>query len=399
MKIVIINSGSSSIKYQLINMPANEVICSGMIDRIGLETSNLTYVTYTTKLEETLPIANHKIGLEKIAKLLMDEKVGVIKSTDEIEAVGHRVVHGGSAFSNTVVITNEVKDKIRQLFDLAPLHNPANLEGINVAEEIFSSAQQVAVFDTAFHQTIPVVAHKYAVPNYLLTENKIRVYGFHGTSHKYVSENAIHYLKQNSQNIGSKIITIHLGNGCSMTAVKDGKSIDHTLGFGPMNGLIMGTRSGDVDQSVIFYLVNTLGYSLEAVNTMLQKQSGMLGLTGYSDLRDIEANAENGNADCQLALAMNAYRIKKYIGSYTAVLNGLDAIIFTAGIGENSSYIRKLVCTDMDYFGIALDASKNEIRSKEIREINTPDSKTKILVIPTNEEIEIANQVYELLTN
>jgi acetate kinase len=380
-------------------MPANEVICSGMIDRIGLETSNLTYVTNSTKLEETLPIANHKIGLEKIAKLLMDEKVGVIKSTDEIEAVGHRVVHGGSAFSNTVIITSEVKDKIRQLFDLAPLHNPANLEGINVAEEIFNSAQQVAVFDTAFHQTIPVVAHKYAVPNYLLTENKIRVYGFHGTSHKYVSENAIHYLKQNSKNKGSKIITIHLGNGCSMTAIKDGKSIDHTLGFGPMNGLIMGTRSGDVDQSVIFYLVNSLGYSLEAVNAMLQKQSGMLGLTGYSDLRDIEANAENGNTDCQLALAMNAYRIKKYIGSYTAVLNGLDAIIFTAGIGENSSYIRKLVCTDMDYFGIELDASKNEIRSKEIREINTPDSKTKILVIPTNEEIEIANQVFELLTN
>ncbi|MBG6188926.1 acetate/propionate family kinase [Flavobacterium sp. CAN_S2] len=398
MKIVIINSGSSSIKYQLINMPANEVICSGMIDRIGLETSNFTYVTDTTKLEETLPIANHKIGLEKIAALLMDEKVGVITSTEEIEAVGHRVVHGGSSFSNTVIITSEVKDKIRQLFELAPLHNPANLEGINVAEEIFSSAQQVAVFDTAFHQTIPVVAHKYAVPNYLLTENKIRVYGFHGTSHKYVSENAIHYLEQNSKNKGSKVITIHLGNGCSMTAIKDGKSIDHTLGFGPMNGLIMGTRSGDVDQSVIFYLVNSLGYSLEAVNTMLQKQSGMLGLTGYSDLRDIEANAENGNADCQLALAMNAYRIKKYIGSYTAVLNGLDAIIFTAGIGENSSYIRKLVCTDMDYFGIALDASKNEIRSKEIREINTLESKTKILVIPTNEEIEIANQVFELLT-
>ena len=380
-------------------MPANEVICSGMIDRIGLETSNLTYITATTKLEETLPIANHKIGLEKIAKLLMDEKVGVIKSTVEIEAVGHRVVHGGSDFSNTVVITNEVKDKIRQLFDLAPLHNPANLEGINVAEEIFNMAIQVAVFDTAFHQTIPVVAHKYAVPNYLLTENKIRVYGFHGTSHKYVSENAIHYLKQNSLNEGSKIITIHLGNGCSMTAIKDGKSIDHTLGFGPMNGLIMGTRCGDVDQSVIFYLVNSLGYSLEAVNTMLQKQSGMLGLTGYSDLREIEAHAENGNADCQLALAMNAYRIKKYIGSYAAVLNGLDAIIFTAGIGENSSYIRKLVCTDMDYFGIKLDASKNEIRSKEIQEINTPDSKTKILVIPTNEEIEIANQVFTLLIN
>jgi acetate kinase len=398
MKIVIINSGSSSIKYQLINMPANEVICSGMIDRIGLETSNLTYVTDTTKLEENRPIANHKIGLEKIAQLLLDETVGVIKSTAEIGAVGHRVVHGGSAFSNTVIITAAVKDKIRQLFELAPLHNPANLEGIIVAEAIFSGAKQVAVFDTAFHQTIPVVAHKYAIPNYLLTENKIRLYGFHGTSHKYVSENAIQYLKQNVNIEGSNIITIHLGNGCSMTAIKGGKSIDHTLGFGPMNGLIMGTRSGDVDQSVIFYLVNTLGYSLEAVNTMLQKQSGMLGLTGYSDLRDIEANAENGNADCQLALAMNAYRIKKYIGSYTAVLNGLDAIIFTAGIGENSSYIRKLVCTDMEYFGIRLDQTKNEIRSKAIREINTEDSKTKILVIPTNEEIEIANQVFELLT-
>ena len=378
-------------------MPSSEVICTGMIDRIGLESSNLSYVTKNNKIDESLPIPNHKIGLEKIARILMDEKVGVIKSTLEIDAVGHRVVHGGNSFTKTVIINDEVKEKIKQLFDLAPLHNPANFEGIKVAETIFNTAKQVAVFDTAFHQTIPVVAHKYALPNYLLTENKIRLYGFHGTSHKYVSENAIHYLREGSVNTSSKIITIHLGNGCSMTAIKDGKSIDHTLGFGPMNGLIMGTRSGDVDQSVLFYLVNSLGYSLDDVNTMLQKQSGMLGLTGYSDLRDIESNAEKGNIDCQLALAMNAYRIKKYIGSYTAALNGLDAIIFTAGIGENSSYIRKLVCTDMDYFGIELDEAKNEIRSKEIREINTPNSKTKILVIPTNEEIEIANQVYELL--
>lgn len=393
MKIVIINSGSSSIKYQLIEMPACEVICSGMIDRIGLETSNLIYVTNTNKIEETLPIPNHKIGLQKIAHLLMDEKVGVIKSTKEISAVGHRVVHGGSDFSNTVVINEEVKEKIKQLFELAPLHNPANFEGIIVASAIFDTAKQVAVFDTAFHQTIPVVAHKYAIPNYLLTENKIRVYGFHGTSHKYVSEKAIGYLEKSS-----KIITIHLGNGCSMTAIKDGKSIDHTLGFGPMNGLIMGTRSGDIDQSVIFFMVNSLGYSLADVTTMLNKQSGMLGLTGFSDLRDIQSNAEKGDTDCQLALAMNAYRIKKFIGSYAAALNGLDAIIFTAGIGENSSYIRKLVCTDMEFFGIELDDVKNEIRSKEIREINLSESKTKILVIPTNEEIEIANQVYDLLS-
>lgn len=397
MKIVIINSGSSSIKYQLIDMPSSTVICTGMIDRIGLESSNLSYVTDAVKVEENLPIANHKIGLEKIAQLLMDDEVGVIKSTLEIDAVGHRVVHGGSSFSNTVIINDEVNEKIKQLFDLAPLHNPANLEGIIVASAIFDTAKQVAVFDTAFHQTIPVVAHKYALPNYLLTENKIRVYGFHGTSHKYVSEKAIHYLKEKTTAKASKIITIHLGNGCSMTAIKDGKSIDHTLGFGPMNGLIMGTRSGDVDQSVIFYLVNTLGYSIDAVSTMLNKQSGMLGLTGYSDLRDIEANAAQGNVECQLALDMNAYRIKKFIGSYSAVLNGLDAIVFTAGIGENSSYIRKLVCTDMDYFGLELDDAKNEIRSKEIREINTSGSKTKILVIPTNEEIEIANQVHDLL--
>lgn len=374
-------------------MPSKEIICSGMIDRIGLETSNLSYVTKTDKIEKTIPIPNHKKGLKKIAALLMDEKVGVIKSTNEIYAVGHRVVHGGSDFSNTTIIDTEVKDRIKQLFELAPLHNPANFEGIVVAEEIFESAKQVAVFDTAFHQTLPVEAYKYAIPNFLLTENKIRVYGFHGTSHKYVSEQAKAYLEKSS-----KIITIHLGNGCSMAAVKDGKSIDTTLGFGPMNGLIMGTRSGDVDQSAIFYMVNSLGYTVNEVSTMLNKQSGMLGLTGFSDLRDIESNAAQGNKECQLALDMNAYRIRKYIGSYVAALGGLDAIIFTAGIGENSSFIRKLVCTDMEFFGIELDNEKNEIRSKEIREINLPQSKAKILVIPTNEEIEIANQVFELLS-
>ncbi|MEN9907818.1 MAG: hypothetical protein RLZZ540_959 [Bacteroidota bacterium] len=373
-------------------MPSKEVICSGMIDRIGLETSNLTYKTNKDSLEEILPIPNHKIGLEEISKLLMDETIGVIKSTQEIEAVGHRVVHGGASFSNTVLITEEIKEKIKQLFELAPLHNPANLEGIIVAEEVFPSAKQVAVFDTAFHQTMPEVAYRYAIPNYLLTENKIRAYGFHGTSHKYVSEKAIGFLEKNS-----KIITIHLGNGCSITAVKDGKSIDHSMGFGPMNGLVMGTRSGDIDQSVIFYMVNTLGYQLSEVNTVLQKQSGMLGLTGHSDLRDIQANAEKGDAHCQLALDMNVYRIKKYIGSYAAVLNGIDAIVFTAGIGENSAYIRKSVCADMQFLGLELDETKNEIRSSDIREINTANSKTKILVVPTNEELEIANQVYDLI--
>nr|WP_199002384.1 acetate kinase [Flavobacterium sp. ASV13] len=394
MKILIINSGSSSIKYQLMVMPTNEVICSGMIDRIGLETSNVSFKTASNTIEETLPIPTHKVGLQKVANLLLDAEKGVIKSTSEIAAVGHRVVHGGSDFSNTVKIDEKVKAKIKQLFELAPLHNPANLEGINVAEEIFSSAEQIAVFDTAFHQTMPEIAYKYAIPNYLLTENKVRVYGFHGTSHKYVSEKAIDFLEHNS-----KIITIHLGNGCSMAAIKDGKCIDTTMGFSPSNGLIMGTRSGDIDQSIVFYMIKNLGYTPDEVNAILLKQSGMLGLTGYSDLRDIESEAEKGNADCQLALLMNAYRIKKTIGAYTAALNGLDAIVFTAGIGENSSYMRKLVCTDMEYFGIGVDDDKNQIRSKQIREINKPDSRTKVLVIPTDEEYEIANQVYHLLNN
>lgn len=375
-------------------MPTNEVICSGMIDRIGLDTSNITFKTSTNSLQEIIPIPTHKIGLQKVAEMLLDSDKGVIKSTSEITAVGHRVVHGGSYFSDTTIITDEVKEKIKELSELAPLHNPAHLVGINVAEEIFSEAKQVAVFDTAFHQTIPVEAYKYAIPNYLLTENKVRVYGFHGTSHKYVSEKAIEYLEKNS-----KIITIHLGNGCSMAAIKDGKCIDTTMGFSPSNGLIMGTRSGDIDQSVVFYMIKNLGYSPDQVNSILLKQSGMLGLTGYSDLRDIEAAAEEGSKECQLALFMNAYRIKKFIGAYTAALNGLDAIVFTAGIGENSSYMRKLVCSDMDYFGIEIDDEKNQIRSKAIREINKTDSGAKVLVVPTDEEYEIANQVYHLLHN
>lgn len=394
MKILIINSGSSSIKYQLMVMPANEVICTGMIDRIGLETSNITFKAAANSYEEILPIPTHKVGLQKVADLLLNPETGVIKTTSEITAVGHRVVHGGSYFSDTTIITEEVKEKIKELSELAPLHNPAHLVGINVAEEIFSEAKQVAVFDTAFHQTIPVEAHKYAIPNFLLTEHKVRVYGFHGTSHKYVSEKAIRHLEKNS-----KIITIHLGNGCSMSAVKDGKSIDTTMGFSPANGLIMGTRAGDIDQSVIFYLVKSLGYTPDEVNSILLKQSGMLGLTGYSDLRDIEAKAEEGNKDCELALLMNAYRIRKTIGAYAAALNGLDAIVFTAGIGENSSYMRNLICTDMDYFGIQIDKAKNQIRSKELREINTADSIVKVLVVPTDEEYEIANQVHQLLEN
>jgi len=393
VKILVINSGSSSIKYQLFKMPEEQVICSGMVERIGLENPEIHFKSEGHKIDSVTEIPNHKVGLEKIVALLLNETTGVISSPDEIEAIGHRVVHGGSEFSRTTVVTTEVKDIIRSLFSLAPQHNPPNLEGIEVAETIFPSAIQIAVFDTAFHQSMPVEAYKYAIPNKFLSEHKIRVYGFHGTSHKYVSEKSIEYLGEKSGNI----ITIHLGNGCSMTAVKDGKSIDTTLGFGPVNGLVMGTRSGDVDQSIIFYLVNTLGYKLDDVNKMLQNESGMFGLTGYSDLRDIESEADKGNVECQLALDMSAYRIKKTLGGYAAAMNGLDAIIFTAGIGENSDVIRRLVCTDMEFFGIELDLEKNNVRARKITEIHKEGAATKILIVPTNEEVEIAKQSFRLL--
>lgn len=393
MKVLVINSGSSSIKYQLFEMPQQEVLCSGMIERIGLEKGKVHYKSSKDKIEEEVVIKDHKSGLEKVVNLLLDDKTGVISSRNDIKVVSHRVVHGGSTFTKTTIVTKEVKKKIESLFSLAPLHNPANLEGIIVSESIFKNAQQVAVFDTAYHQTIPVEAYKYAIPNKFLDEHRIRLYGFHGTSHKYVSEKANKYL----QTEHSKIITIHLGNGCSITAIKNGKSIDHSLGFSPVTGLIMGSRSGDIDHSLIFYLINNLGYDVDYVNNMLQKESGMLGLTGFSDLRDIEAAAAKGDKNCQLALDMNAYRIKKYIGSYVAAMNGLDAIVFTAGIGENSDVIRKLVCTDMEYLGIELDTEKNAIRAKELTEIHSDASKVKVLVIPTNEELEIAKQSYELL--
>jgi acetate kinase len=395
MQVLVLNSGSSSIKFQLFSMHNETILCSGLIERIGFNDAIFKFQTQKDTIEFESPILNHKTGLKLLSKQLLDKKTGIIKSTEDINIVGHRVVHGGSFFSDTTEINKEVKDKIRELISLAPLHNPANLEGIEVAEDIFPTAKQVAVFDTAFHQSIPEYAYKYAIPNEFLTEHDIRLYGFHGTSHKYVSEKAIAYLGKEE----SKIITIHLGNGCSMTAVKNGKSIDHSMGFSPASGLIMGTRAGDIDASIIFHLKDKLGYNLKDINILLNKKSGMLGLTDYSDLRDIEIMAAKGNKDCLLALQMNAYRIKKYIGSYVSVLNGIDAIVFTAGIGENSSYMRQLICEDLDFLGIHLDLDKNDLRSKDIREINTKESKVKVLVIPTKEELEIAKQALELIKN
>ena len=395
MNILIINAGSSSIKYQLIQMPSELIIGKGLIERIGSKNATVKYKTNTVDIEEVMLIPNHSAGFQKMATLLMDPDKGVIANVNDIGIVAHRVVHGGNSFSETTAITQEVKDKIREISILAPLHNPHNLEGILLAEEAFPKAKQIAVFDTAFHQTMPVKAKKYALPNEFYTDHGIQAYGFHGTSHKYVSEKAISFLKLKS----SKIITIHLGHGCSITAVRDGKSVDHSMGFTPANGLIMGSRSGDIDHSLIFYLVNNLGYGLEEVNALLSKKSGMLGLTGHRDLRDIEAKAKTGNKECILALEMNAYRIKKYIGAYAAAMNGLDAVVFTAGIGENSSTLRNLVCTDMDYLGITLDPAKNESKSSNLREIGSTNAQVKILVVPTNEELEIAQQAFGLSQN
>ena len=394
MNILVLNAGSSSLKYQVIKMPSQQVKCVGLIERIGLEDAIFTHEKGSEEYSEITAIKNHKIGLEKIAETLLDPKKGVLVSVDDIKAVGHRVVHGGNKFRKPTIVNQEVKENIRNLFDLAPLHNPANLIGIEVAENIFTTAIQIAIFDTAFHQTMPKVAYQYAIPNEYLEKHKIRAYGFHGTSHKYVSEKAIEYLGKNAS---KKIISIHLGNGCSMSAIKNGESIENSLGLGPMNGLVMGTRCGDIDQSVIFFLMKNLKMTLEETNNLVQKESGMKGLTGFSDLREISENAANGNKHCKDALHLASYRIRKYIGSYTAILNGLDAIVFTAGIGENSAIMRKLACENLDFLGIELNLKQNEIRSKKIREIQSDTSRVKVLVIPTNEEIEIAKQSYLLL--
>ncbi|RDC64932.1 acetate/propionate family kinase [Adhaeribacter pallidiroseus] len=397
MNIFVVNAGSSSIKYQLFRMPSEKPICSGLVERIGLEDAVITHQIFTGAEEKTirrnLDLPDHAAGLQEVGQLLADPESGVIQDPAEIDVVGHRVVHGGESFAATVIITPEVKAEIKKLFPLAPLHNPSNYLGIEVAEKTFRRSWQVAVFDTAFHQTLPEYAFRYALPEAFYTDLGIRTYGFHGTSHKYVAEQATQFLK----NPEARLVTIHLGNGCSMAAVKANRSLDTSMGFGPLSGLVMGTRSGDIDPSVVFHLINQLGYDPEQVNTLLNKRSGMLGLTGYSDMRDITKAIQEGNAAADLAYDLYAYRIKKYLGAYAAVLNGLDAVVFTAGVGENDPEVRARVCRNLDYLSIHLDEEKNKIRSKEPREINQPDSRVKVLVIPTNEELEIAKQCYELL--
>lgn len=397
MNILVINSGSSSIKYQLFKMPLQQPVCSGLVERIGIEGSFIKHSVFKneekTVIEIEAFISNHGEGLKQVLALLSEGEHAVISKPEDVVAVGHRVVHGGEHFAGATLINDEVKQQIRKLFSLAPLHNPVNYKCIEVAEQTFTSAKQIAVFDTAFHQTIPRQAFRYAIPEWYYKEHSIRVYGFHGTSHKYVSEQAIHSLGK----ADSKIISIHLGNGCSITAIKNGQSIDTSMGFGPLSGLVMGTRSGDIDPSVIFHLMEHAGYTLEQLSTLLNKQSGLLGVGGSSDMRDIRKLITEGNENAKLAIELYAYRIKKFIGSYAAVLNGIDAIIFTAGVGENDLEMRAAVCKELSYLGIELDEAKNKGYKQELTDISRADSKVKILVIPTNEEYEIASQCFNLL--
>lgn len=397
MDIFVINSGSSSLKYQLFKAGSDQPACSGLVERIGEPESTFTHKYILNgqdgQLSFTRSVADHRQAMESVGDLLTQPDIAVIRDASAIQAVGHRVVHGGETLTQTTIITPEVKEKIRALFPLAPLHNPGHYKGITVAEQIFPNAKQIAVFDTAFHQTLPEKAYRYAIPENFYHEDGIRVYGFHGISHQYVSEEAARYL----QNPHAKLITIHLGNGCSMAAVKAGISIDTSMGFTPLDGLIMGTRCGTIDPSVLTYLLEHKGYQAAQLNDLLNKQSGMLGLTGYRDMRDVTRKIRAGDSAAMLAYEMYAYRIQKFIGSYAAAMNGVDALIFTAGVGENDSYIRELICSDMDFLGISLDPLKNKKYSPGICDLTGIGGSVKVLVIPTNEELEIVRQCRALL--
>lgn len=396
MKILVLNCGSSSLKYQLFNMDDEKVLAQGIAERIGLNESILTHKTRNgDKHKINLNFKNHKEALNKILELLTSKEYGVLKSLSEIEAVGHRVVHGGEKYSKAVLVNEDVKKSIKELFSLAPLHNPANLIGIEVCEELMKNVPMVALFDTAFHQSMNLEEFLYAIPYELYKENGIRKYGFHGSSHKYVSEKAADIVKKDIKNL--KIISCHLGNGASLCAIKNGKSFDTTMGFSPLDGLVMGTRCGSIDPSIPLYLIKNNKLSVEEVDNILNKKSGVLGISSVSsDFRDIEEEAKKGNKKASLALDIFHYRIKKQIGAYIAALNGVDIIIFTAGVGENGPETREAILKDMDFFGIILDKEKNKVRGK-IQEISAKNSKVKVFVIPTNEELVIARETKKIL--
>ena len=396
MKILVLNCGSSSIKYQLFDMEKGEqVLAKGLVERIGIANSVLKHTACGKEaVVETADIPDHTDGIQRIVNILLDPVKGVLKDKNEIKAAGHRVAHGGEFFPESVFITSEVKEKIKQLFEVAPLHNPANLKGIDAMETLLPGLPQVAVFDTSFHQTMPEKAYLYGLPYEYYEKNKIRRYGFHGTSHKFVAQKAAALIGKNLEDL--KIITCHLGNGSSIAAIKNGKSIDTSMGYTPVEGVIMGTRVGDVDSGALLSIMEREKMSVADANNLINKKSGLFGISGVSsDMRDIGAAAKEGNKQAKAALDVFAYKVKKFIGSYMAALNGLDVLVFTGGIGENDIDSRLNICKDLENLGIEVCAEKNNCRGKD-EIISTDNSKVKVVTISTNEELVIARDTFSI---
>ena len=396
MKVLVINCGSSSLKFQLINSESEEVLAKGLCERIGIDGSLTYQPAGGEKVKSDKAMPTHTEAIQFVIDALTDPETGVVKSLDEIGAVGHRVVHGGEKFASSVVITDEVKKAIEECNDLAPLHNPANLIGINACQELMPGTPMVAVFDTAFHQTMPEKAYMYGLPYEYYDKYKVRRYGFHGTSHSFVSKRAAELVGKPYDQV--KTIVCHLGNGASICAVENGKSVDTSMGLTPLEGLVMGTRSGDIDPAILEFIAKKEDLDIAGLMTMLNKKSGVYGLSNNlsSDFRDLDAAASEGNKPAKIALEVFAYRVAKYVGSYVAAMNGVDVIAFTAGIGENSGSMRADVIKYLGYLGITLDEEANGKRGEEIA-ISTPDSKVKVLVIPTNEELAIARETVALV--
>ena len=396
MKILVLNCGSSSIKYALYNMDDKSVMTSGGAERVGLDGAFVKVKLPNGEKQQIMhDIPEHTEGVKFIFSLLTDPEIGVIKSLDEINAVGHRMVHGGEKFTESVVITPEVIKAFEAVSDLAPLHNPANMKGVNAVSELMPGLPQVGVFDTAFHQTMPAKAYMYAVPYELYEKYGVRRYGFHGTSHRYVSKRACEFLGIPQQ--GCKMITAHIGNGGSLAAVVDGKCVDTTMGLTPLEGVMMGTRSGDIDGGAVTFIQKKLNLDADGISNLLNKKSGVQGLCGYSDMRDVEAAAKNGDKKAEVAQASYFYRIKKYIGAYAAAMGGCDVLVFTAGVGENQTGMREAACEGLEFMGIKIDKAVNAtVRGKEAV-ISTPDSKVKVVVIPTDEELMIATDTMALV--
>ena len=397
MKILVINCGSSSLKYQILEMTTETLLCKGLVEKIGITGSTITHEKIgENKLVLEYAMKDHKYAIEQVLQVIIDKEYVVVKSMDEIGAVGHRIGHGGERYNRSVIVTDDVIKAITDCIPLAPLHNPANLLGISACQSLMPGTPNVAVFDTAFHQTMPPESYIYAIPYEYYKKYGIRRYGFHGTSHKYVAEKASQMLNINLDDL--KIITCHLGNGASVSAIKRGKCIDTSMGFTPLEGLVMGTRSGDIDPAIVTYIREKENLPQGKVNEILNKRSGMLGISGVSsDFRDIEAAVAEGNERAALALKVFAHKVKFYIGAYIAEMNGVDAIVFTAGVGENDVTMRELICNEMGNLGIKLDLVKNKVRGKETI-ISMEDSKVKILLIPTNEELMIARDALKLVT-